>query len=98
MGTIAIVASREGVGWDKLPGGSALHVVVDAPEAHTTNYTWYGKIMCNFEGTGYVRWSMAGVAGCILGPIRTVAAKRNEPWLLPITNQTSPNSTLSLQV
>ena len=86
MGTIAIVASREGAGWDKLDGGPALHVVVDAAEAHTTNYTWYGQIMCTFEGTGYVRWNMASVAGCTLGPMRTVAAMRNEPWLLPITN------------
>jgi hypothetical protein len=86
VGTIAIVASREGEGWDKLTGGPALHVVVDAPEAHTTNYTWYGQIMCTFEGISYVRWNMASVAGCTLGPMRTVAAMRNDPWRLPITN------------
>ena len=68
------------------PGGAALHVVVDAAEAHTTNCTWYGKAMCTFEGISYVRWNMASVAGCTLGPMRTVAAMRNEPWLLPITN------------
>jgi hypothetical protein len=61
-------------------------VVVDAAEAHTTNYTWYGQIECTFEGTGYVRWNMASVAGCTLGPMRTVAAMRNDPWRLPITN------------
>ena len=53
MGTIAIVASQEGAGCDKLPGGPALHVVVDAAEAHTINYTWYGQIMCTFEGISY---------------------------------------------
>ena len=86
MGTIAIVASQEGAGWHKLPGGAALHVVVDAAEAHTTNSTWHGKIMCTFERSSYVRWNMASVADCTLGPMRTVAAMRNESWLLPITN------------
>ena len=61
-------------------------MVVDAAEAHTTNYTWYDKIMCTFEEMSYVRWNMASVAGCTLGPMRTVAAMRNEPWLLPTTN------------
>ena len=80
------MASREGAGWDKLDGGPAVHVVVDAAEAHTTNYTWYGQIECTFEGTGCVRWNMASVAGCTLGPMRTVAAMRRDTWRLAITN------------
>ena len=86
LGTIAVVASMEGANWDKLDGGPALHVVVNAPEAHATNYTMYGQIMCTFDGTSYVRWNMASVAGCTLGPMRTVAAMRREPWLLAKTN------------
>ena len=51
LGTIAVVASMGGANWDKLGGGAALHVVVNAQEAHATNYTMYGQITSTFEGT-----------------------------------------------
>ena len=86
LGTIAVVASMEGANWDKLDGGPALHVVVNAQEAHVTNYTMYGLITSTFDGAHCVRWNMARVAGCTVGPMRTVAAMRQAPWLLAIGN------------
>ena len=74
----------EGANWDKLEGGPSRHVVVNASEPHRTNYTMYGKIVTSFNGKDSWRWNMANVAGCNVGPMRTVSAMRPLPWHLPI--------------
>ena len=66
--------------------GGALHVAVNAQKTHATNYPMYGQITSTFEGTGCVRWNMARVDGCTVGPMWTVAAMRHAPWLLSIGN------------
>lgn len=88
MGDTAEVASMEGANWDRLEGGPSQHVGVVASEPHVADrtQTWYGLIRASFDGEPCFRWNMANVAGCNVGPMRTVSDMRTSPWGMPIAD------------